>query len=1182
MRKARSPEQTGLKLPPKAGGPPPGPPTIRTLLPGPLLALLAALILTAAGPSPRAATPPLEELARIERDPVRADPEAIETVLAACRLAEERACEARALLARAEAFAESALVDRVVEDAAAAEAILREIGGHGSDRARALLLQRGAGAGGGPAAVEAARRRYAEALELATEAGDLSTAGRLHCDWARVESSVQNWAGFTEHLEAAAELAGRTRLPRVAGCLAYQRGLSRYFQRDPAGARTIWGAFADSGLAVDAPRELLWILVGLSAASVDLADHRTALVRARQAVDLAESLQGIADGVGGWCNLATALYFHHRLGEAEETARICMERGREAGRPETEALGLLRLGGVVHARGDLTGAADLLQRSLASARERRAFPLIPWILFSLGNVLVDLGDTSRAGEHLEEALDLADRFGPPPQRAAIRTSLSWLRSLTGDAEEGGRLAAEALELLDDVPSPPLVAEALRARGLARYQAQDFQRALDDATKAVSLYREEEARRGEARAALDAGNALFRLNRLDLALERYRRARELARAAGARDLLAVSAGNILMLRRRWPHSSGQADTLLRLAREAVENAQGASRAVALINLSDLLRSLERGEEALAVAVRAVEASRGTGIPEMEVNALSEQALAWSLLGRDEEAVTLCRDLLGRLGTVSEVMRMRAEFRCGGVYLDAGDPTLAVRLLRRAVERAESSGRRLTRPDLKAAFIEDRVGFYALLVEALLAEAGGEPSPARRAEMLSVSERFRSRVLLEALEGSAAGEAQALGAASLSPAELQAGLPVGTAAVEYLLGLRASFVFLVTRDRLEVARLPGARSIDEQVMLFKGLLERRGENPSRDLDAIAATGSALYAMLLQPVLRDLSGDLSRLIVVPEGSLHHLPFETLVTGRRADDGPPRYLVEETRISLAPSLAFLSQLRKSRRPAGGGPSLVAFANPTLAGAVPAGGSAARPPVLWDLPPLPYSESEVRGLAAHFGGTRRLLSGPRASEGALREALASGAAVVHVASHGFLDPLSYGSSGILLSPSRGPGEDGLLEAREVLDLEVDAGLVVLSGCSTGTGRLVRGEGFLGLPHALFQSGARSIVMSLWAVGDRSAALLMERFYAGLAAGRAVGVALRRAKLDLIASGSPVLSHPAVWAPFVVAGLDEERLDLPPPRPSAAALWPVGLLAALLLGVAAAILVRRQGARRRA
>jgi CHAT domain-containing protein len=143
----------------------------------------------------------------------------------------------------------------------------------------------------------------------------------------------------------------------------------------------------------------------------------------------------------------------------------------------------------------------------------------------------------------------------------------------------------------------------------------------------------------------------------------------------------------------------------------------------------------------------------------------------------------------------------------------------------------------------------------------------------------------------------------------------------------------------------------------------------------------------------------------------------------------------------------------------------------------------------------------------------------------------------LHFATHAFVDERFPLNSGLVLSPSHRDG-DGVLEAWEILDhFRTNAELVTLSGCDTGQGAVLGGEGSVGLTRAFHHAGARSVLASLWAVSDRSTADLMAVFYRELKAGRHKDEALQAAQLALLKEGDPVrFGHPFHWAGFRLFG----------------------------------------------
>jgi len=196
---------------------------------------------------------------------------------------------------------------------------------------------------------------------------------------------------------------------------------------------------------------------------------------------------------------------------------------------------------------------------------------------------------------------------------------------------------------------------------------------------------------------------------------------------------------------------------------------------------------------------------------------------------------------------------------------------------------------------------------------------------------------------------------------------------------------------------------------------------------------------------------------------------------------------------------------------------------------------------------PLPGTEKEVTEVARLYGGSA--LTGAAATEARVRQAVES-ADVVHLATHGYLHPTRAMSSGVLLAAPGGPAgdgthDDGALQAWEIYSqLRLRAELVVLSGCETGRGQSVRGEGLIGLTRALQYAGARSVVASQWKVDDESTRALMTAMHRNLRRGLAKDEALRQAMVALRRDRRT--AHPYDWAPFRLLGdPDNPSLGVP-------------------------------------
>ncbi|MBX7152751.1 CHAT domain-containing protein [bacterium] len=184
-------------------------------------------------------------------------------------------------------------------------------------------------------------------------------------------------------------------------------------------------------------------------------------------------------------------------------------------------------------------------------------------------------------------------------------------------------------------------------------------------------------------------------------------------------------------------------------------------------------------------------------------------------------------------------------------------------------------------------------------------------------------------------------------------------------------------------------------------------------------------------------------------------------------------------------------------------------------------------------LRPLPWSEKELDAISEVIAGKFYKFS--EATEERFKSE-APKHRIIHLATHTIIDDKEPLYSKLVFAKSPNDKEDGLLHTYELYNMQLNADLAVLSACNTGSGKLVRGEGVMSLARGFFYAGCPSIVMSLWAIDDRSTSVLMHNFYERLSEGLSKDEALREAKLAMINSGDPVMSNPYYWAGFVAIG----------------------------------------------
>ena len=369
---------------------------------------------------------------------------------------------------------------------------------------------------------------------------------------------------------------------------------------------------------------------------------------------------------------------------------------------------------------------------------------------------------------------------------------------------------------------------------------------------------------------------------------------------------------------------------------------------------------------------------------------------------------------------------------------------------------------------------------------------------------------------------------------------------TVILEYAMAGNKLLAFMISRDNVRVETISLSGNTDElatelttMVTDFKDAIL---SNASRT--RLRSESTPLYNLLLKPFEKELV-NYSNLTIVPDGALAYLPFEAISQG-------DQYLIENYNIKYVPSLTSLTLLKEpeslSRKDllAVAGSDFVRNNEHNLQRD--------------NLSNLPSTLIEVDSIATHFQNAS-ILKDEQVSEGALKHLLQqNNYQYVHLATHGIIDENQPNRSGLALSANSGISasatEDGMLRSSEIFGMNINSDMVVLSACNTGLGKMVNGEGMLGMQRSFFYAGSSTVVVSLWNVYDRSTASFMNEFYKSLlqqdttkgwidSALRWVGweqsipfgskaKAMREAKLKMIKH--PLFNHPVYWSPFIVVG----------------------------------------------
>jgi CHAT domain-containing protein/Tfp pilus assembly protein PilF len=846
---------------------------------------------------------------------------------------------------------------------------------------------------------------------------------------------------------------------------------------------------------------------------------------------------------------------------------------RELGDDATAARVLSNIGLLHHGVGRLGEARETYLQALEIFRrigDRRREAIV---LGNLGNVYQALGDPFKAREVQEETLALARSLGDRSLEAEAQNSLGLVLRQLGEPLKSLESYSAALALFRELGDRRREATALN--NLARHSsaAGEWEQAVDFLQRALAIQREIGARPGEAATLTNLGRAWSALGRSPEALDAFEQALRIERATGNRGFEASTLSNL------GQHllSTGRANEAVRSLEQALkilrEMGDEPGEAWVRCRLGSALRALGKTSEAAASLHDSLQRMRALSDPEGEVVALCE--LARTELARDAPEAALgpldaALDIVESLRLRMAGDRLRSSYF--GSLRDAYDLSVEalMRLHRRqpeagfaarAFEMAERARARSLLDLLREARVELQHGADPRLLEeerrlriALNAKAERQarlletkPTAAQIEEARrEVGEALAAYELAEArLRAANPGWGALVQDEGIRLPDLQALLGSETMLLEVFLGEPHSYLWTVTGSGLASFELPGREEIETAARRVHELLSApapRDAGPRRE--ALAALGR----MLLGPVAGKLSGQ--RLAVVADGALQYIPFAALPL----PSGEPVLAAHEV-VGL-PSAAVLAELRRrseNRLPPRG--TLAVLADPVFSRddprvhgtgghAEPAGTAAeieraARDTGGGDLPRLPWTREEAEAAVREAGDGPVLLAVDfKASLDTATGPEIARYRVVHFATHGLLDNRHPELSGLVLSRVGPDGKprDGYLRLTDIYNLELQADLVVLSGCQTALGRQVRGEGLLGLTRGFFHAGASQVIASLWPVRDRATTELMQRFYRGLFHDRLrPAAALRAAQLDL--RRNPRWRDPYFWAPFVAQGI---------------------------------------------
>ncbi len=853
--------------------------------------------------------------------------------------------------------------------------------------------------------------------------------------------------------------------------------------------------------------------------------------------------------------------------------------------------------------------------------------------FNLGEVYMPLGKLRESAAALENSAAIWRELGSPLEQAEALVTLNFLSIRQGQWQKALAYLEEARPLIKDPEAEPLVSGKIAMSMGEVYEAYgQLETALGYYQEALTLYRDRaHSEAGTIDALRKVGHAQARNGDYDEAVRQLREGLRLAQKIEDRFMAALcheSLGRVHLSVGLYPQAESEFSEAVAL-HEATGRRREWARAQTFLGQVNYLQ----GERAAARASYR----QALQVFQQKVDDYANEAAVCFGLGRlelDEQNLEEAGKHLQRSKELTEQLRenaaskdLRSSFLASVhdryetyaewlMQLHGRQPDKQFDVA--AFEASESGRARSLLDSLKDYQRELRQAADPVLLveeEKLQKEVQGaideraklQSGGATREELAEVEGKLtRLRAQYETVEArinSTSRFNNLMRPAPLKLAEIRAQVTDrDTTLLEYSLGGRESYLWVVTADGFSSYKLAGKEVIEKAARELVSLLSRPPSTPAQQAE-FRRSVAEVSRLLLGPVADKLRPP--RLVVVPDGILQYIPFQ-LLTLQPGGDEP---LVAHFEIVNAPSASTLALLRQGAEKRPAAPKLLAaFGDPVLPtnyqmkaaamnsgqnGELLASGAPRQSRGASDLPEETLDPAKVRGLfydKLELNELRKtgtadqvaIYSDFDATRDNLRNLDLSQYHILHFATHGLLNARQPELSGLVLSLVDRDGRDisGFVGLSDIYNLRAPVDLVVLSACSTALGKEVRGEGLIGLTRGFMYAGASSVLASLWKVDDEATAELMKRFYDNLLRrGMTPAEALRAAQNSI--RQEPQWSSPYYWAGFTLQG--EYRQVIKPARVVAASsVYPKATATAVVLGLltaAAAWRIRRRTGR---
>ncbi|MCP2520743.1 CHAT domain-containing protein [SCandidatus Aminicenantes bacterium Aminicenantia_JdfR_composite] len=780
-------------------------------------------------------------------------------------------------------------------------------------------------------------------------------------------------------------------------------------------------------------------------------------------------------------SIAVIYYYFNDCKKSLDYYRKALEIARKIGDKRNEAECLNNIRYCYSITGDYIRALEYSKMALKKAREIKDRLIELNCLISLGEIYRSLGNKSKSLNFYRKGLEIAQKIGNKRREEIIWNNLGFVYLENKEYEKALKCFKRGLQISNQINDLKIKAGLIHNIGYIYWKLNDYSKAIENCNYSLEISKKIGSRYMEGKNLNFLGEILLKTNEYEKSIKCFRKAYQIAEKIKNSELLMES--------------------LLGIG-EFYENTGEYSRALAYYKKA--IREIENVRARLLLSEYKYGFLRKKiEVYERLINTLIKLHNKFPLKGYDRQSFYFYEKAKAR-ALLDSIQEAKIDL----------NESLPLEMRKQIVQISSKISQIITELEKAGISEEER---KSLLRELNIAEEDYEELMRKVKLKNSKYENIINLRIFSSFEVQRV----------LSNNNLR-----NTLIIEYKLDRDKIVLWTISRNTFRMYLVPRRKDFEKLVVDYYNLLAKKNSS----LRKIRLYNEEICKFILYPAKNELS-KYTNLIIIPDGILNIIPFETLLMGKK-------YLIDTYNISYSPSSAVLIQLisRETKRGNKWKYQLLIAGNPTFPiFKLEDVSNELYRPLFGPFERIPYSEDEINSVSHYFRKKKRIiLKEDSFKEEIIKDLDLKKFKIVHFATHALVDETIPWRSAIIFSLDNDPKEDGFLQLREIYNLRLNSDLVVLSGCKTNLGKYIEGEGLVSLARGFLYAGSSSVVGSLWEVSDFSTAYFMNLFYFYLKRGKKKNEALRKAKLEMIRN--KIFKHPYHWAGLILIGEFNEQI----------------------------------------